>query len=111
MDIPIPKLIGRQAARGDFLIRWDEGHEGVYPARVLRLACPCAECREEMTGRRLLDARRVPDDIDGVRVELVGRYGIRIDWSDGHHTGIYTYEMLYEMCPCASCSAAKRPRG
>lgn len=106
-QIPIPKLIGRKAERGDFLIQWDAGHEGIYRARMLRLACPCAACREEMTGRPLLDPARVPEDIDGVAVELVGQYGIRIDWSDGHNTGIYTYEMLRRMCPCEKCAAER----
>jgi DUF971 family protein len=42
-----------------------------------------------MTGRPLLDPARVPEDIDGLAVQLVGAYGIRIDWSDGHNTGIW----------------------
>ena len=105
---PIPKLIGRKAPRGDVLIKWDEGHEGVYPARMLRLACPCAACREEMSGRPLLDPTTVPEDIDGVQVQLVGQYGIRIDWSDGHNTGIYPYEYLLQLCPCERCQGEKR---
>ena len=110
-EIPIPKLIGRKAERGDFLIQWNAGHEGIYPARMLRLACPCAACREEMTGRPLLDPARVPGDIDGLAVQLVGAYGIRIDWSDGHNTGIYTYEMLRRMCPCEKCAAERGATG
>ncbi len=94
-----------------FLIQWDAGHEGIYPARMLRLACPCAACREEMTGRPLLDPARVPEDIDGVAMQLVGQYGIRIDWSDGHNTGIYTYEMLRRMCPCEKCAAERGATG
>jgi len=35
-----------------------------------------------------------------LKVSLVGAYAIRIDWSDGHSTGIYTYEFLWEICPC-----------
>ena len=99
----IPLLIGRKAPRGDVLIRWDDDHEGVYPARMLRLACRCAACLEEMTGRPLLDPGTVPADIDGAAIHFVGQYGIRIDWSDGHNTGIYTYEMLYRLCPCEDC--------
>ena len=37
-------------------------------------------------------------------VEPVGSYAIRIHWSDGHNTGIYSYEHLRKICPCAECS-------
>lgn len=86
-------------------IRWDtDGHLGVYPARALRLACPCAGCVEEMTNRPLLDPATVPDDIAPVAVELVGAYAIRVRWSDGHATGLYTFELLLANCPCAACA-------
>ena len=41
-------------------------------------------------------------------VEAVGGYAIRIDWSDGHNTGIYSFDHLRRICPCAECRA-KRP--
>jgi DUF971 family protein len=41
-----------------------------------------------------------------VSVALVGAYGIKIQWSDGHSTGIYTFERLLESCPCPRCAAA-----
>jgi DUF971 family protein len=34
----------------------------------------------------------------------VGRYAIRFHWSDGHSTGIYTFEHLRELCPCPICA-------
>jgi DUF971 family protein len=34
----------------------------------------------------------------------VGRYAIRFHWSDGHSTGIYTFEQLRELCPCPICA-------
>lgn len=90
------------------LIEWDAGgHQGVYPARGLRLACRCAACVEEMTGRPLLDPGSVPEEIRPVQVALVGAYGLRILWSDGHGTGIYTFDLLRASCPCADCSAAR----
>lgn len=90
------------------LIEWDRtGHRALYPARWLRLACACAECVEELSGRRLLDPERVPADIRPVAVALVGGYGLRIDWSDGHNTGIYTFERLRQDCPCPRCAARK----
>lgn len=99
---PVPKRIQR---REDGLwIDWDgAGHEALYPARALRLACPCAGCVEEMTGRPILDPDRVPQDVSPVTVALVGAYGIRVLWSDGHGTGIYTFERLRADCPCPRC--------
>ena len=38
------------------------------------------------------------------RAELVGHYALQIFWSDGHSTGIYTFEYLRGLCPCPYCS-------
>jgi DUF971 family protein len=102
-NLPIPHAINR---RDDgILIEWDEGgHAGFFPAHSLRVACPCAGCVEEMSGRPLLDAATVPPDIRPVSLQLVGAYGLRVNWSDGHGTGIYTFEQLLRRCPCPSCS-------
>jgi ATP-binding protein involved in chromosome partitioning len=97
-NLPVPIAIHRTDEA--ITITWEEGHVGVYPARDLRLACPCAVCKEEMTGRALLDPATLPEDIAPLKVELVGAYAIKIVWSDGHDTGIYTYEHLLSMCPC-----------
>lgn len=104
---PGPRRVPHAIERRDagVAIDWDGvGHHAVFPARDLRLACPCAQCVQEMTGRPLLDPARVPADVRPVRLELVGAYGVRIDWSDGHSTGIYTYDRLAAICPCARCS-------
>lgn len=47
-----------------------------------------------MSGRALLDPMVVPPDVRPVHLVLVGTYGLRIHWSDGHATGIYTFEFL-----------------
>lgn len=87
-------------------IEWaPAGHEALYPARALRLDCRCAACVEEISGRPLLDAAAVPADVRPVTVALVGGYGLRIRWSDGHDTGIYTFEQLRAACPCGSCAS------
>lgn len=59
-----------------------------------------------MTGRPLLNPARVPDGVRPLAVELVGAYGIRVRWSDGHATGIYTFGRLRASCPCARCAPA-----
>jgi ATP-binding protein involved in chromosome partitioning len=102
MPLPIPHAINR---RDDgILIEWDtQGHQGFFPAHALRLACPCAGCVEEISGRPLLDPGRVPPDIRPVSLALVGAYGLRVQWSDGHSTGIYTFEQLLRLCSCVRC--------
>lgn len=95
---PLPQAIHR--ADDAITITWTPGHLGVYPARTLRLACPCAMCVEEMSGQPLLDPATVGDDVRPLKLSLVGAYAIRIDWSDGHNTGIYPYELLWKLCPC-----------
>ena len=102
---PIPKSIAREP--GGVLIEWDAaGHAWLYPARELRLACPCAACVEEMTGRRLLRPEAVAADVRPDALSLVGAYGLRIRWSDGHDTGIYTFELLRARCGCPRCRPA-----
>jgi ATP-binding protein involved in chromosome partitioning len=106
MPTPIPHAITR---RDDGIqVEWDRvGHQAFYPARALRLACPCAACVEELSGRRLLDPATVPADIRPISLALVGAYGLKVRWSDGHDTGIYTFERLLAACPCPACSAAR----
>jgi len=77
-----------------FRIRWNDGRVDDYGARQLRLACPCASCVEEGTGRALLDPATVRDDILLLGAELVGRYALTFMWSDGHKTGIFAWPML-----------------
>jgi ATP-binding protein involved in chromosome partitioning len=60
-----------------------------------------------MSGRPLLDPGTVPMQVRPVSVELVGAYGIRIHWSDGHSTGIYTFERLLLSCPCQRCTPSQ----
>ncbi len=103
---PMPHAITR---RDDGLeIEWVPGvHVALYGARALRLACPCAECVEEMSGRPILDPATVPLDVRPEQVALVGAYGLRVRWSDGHGTGIYTFDWLRKACPCDACTAAR----
>ena len=103
--VPVPVEIGRANAH-DVKIRWQDGHESVYMARELRLACPCAGCIDEMTGAVRLIASSIAQTVHPVKIALTGRYAISITWSDGHNTGIYTFEKLRQLCPCGKCRVA-----
>ena len=94
----------RQAGPRELAIRWADGAESVYDVRDLRLACSCAHCIDEWTGRQRLDAASVPADVRPQRIEAVGRYALQIEWSDGHNTGIYPYERLRELADRAAAA-------
>lgn len=74
-------------------IGWSDGSRHLDP-RELRLACRCAACRDELTGKALLDPAKVPLDVVPVRIWSVGNYALGIAFSDGHDSGIYTFEAL-----------------
>ena len=75
-------------------VLWADGRAGTFDVRDLRLACPCAQCVEELSGRALLDPGTVRPDVAPVTLTSVGSYGITIKWNDGHSTGIYSFENL-----------------
>lgn len=76
-------------------IRWSNGEETVVPYVELRFHCRCAVCIDEWTRERRMTREQVRQDIRPLHVESVGRYAVKIDWNDGHRTGIYTFELLY----------------
>lgn len=80
-------------ARG-LRIVWSDGREALYPWPLLRRACPCAACREEWTGRQVLDPASVPETIMALGVNRIGAYALQVNFSDGHSTGIYTFPYL-----------------
>jgi ATP-binding protein involved in chromosome partitioning len=78
-------------------IAWKDGQVTTLAARGLRLACPCASCVDEMTGRPLLDPGSVAEDVSIVDTDLVGRYAFQFKFSDEHDTGIFTFPNLRAM--------------
>lgn len=73
----------------------------VFPLRFLRKHCPCAGCKGErdLLGRTLLPVLKTTHDgpITATGGELVGNYALRISWSDGHDTGIYSWKYLRQL--------------
>lgn len=82
------------------LIAWSDGQRRHYRFRELRDSCPCATCREKRNAPAeaapmfniLSDADVQPLKISGMKP--VGNYAYSIEFSDGHDTGIYTFEFL-----------------
>jgi len=82
---------------GEIGIVWDDGQETYYDSHALRCACGCASCVDEVTGRKVLQDDRVPKDVRVQEILPVGNYGVAIVWSDGHDTGIYTFDRLRQL--------------
>ena len=99
-DTPLRPARVAPFPNGELGIVWEDGHESYFPGHFLRCACPCATCVDEMSGKKLLRDGGVPEDVGVAKLEPTGNYGIRIVWSDGHSTGIYTFEHLRRICPC-----------
>jgi DUF971 family protein len=84
---------------------FDNGEEYQVPYLDLRFECPCANCVDEITGQRTLKRGSIKPDIKPMKVEPVGRYAIHIKWSDGHSTGMYHFDRLYEIAKKSRTSA------
>jgi DUF971 family protein len=93
-DAPLRPARVTPFPNGELGIVWEDGHESYLAGRLLRCACPCAMCVDEMSGKKLLRDDRIPQDVRIAKLEPTGNYGVRIVWSDGHSTGIYTFENL-----------------
>lgn len=78
-------------------VLWNNGEETLIPFIELRFQCKCAECVDEWTRERKLKKSNIKPDIKPMSVELVGRYAVQIQWSDGHKAGIYPFELLYNI--------------
>ena len=86
------QLIGPEVA-----IRWDDGAESFITFATLRAASPSAEVKGERDIFGTVYGGEAPRDYRGVEVtgwERVGNYALRFDFSDGHRTGLYGYELL-----------------
>ncbi len=98
-----PLQVGPDEDGTHLRIEWADGHRSDFPPRLLRIACACAGCVDELTGRQILREEDVPADVAPLTIEYVGRYALRFDWSDGHATGIFPFAYLRGLCPCAGC--------
>lgn len=82
---------------GALSVQWPDGSETVLPNRAVRLACRCANCIDENSGEPLLDPEKVPEKVSAEAIQPLGNYAVSIAWSDGHATGIYSWEHLREI--------------
>jgi len=99
-------------------IAWADGHSSHFDFPYLRENCPCATCNDERLKKESLgeaspafaSSPALPMFKPKARAQSatpVGQYAIQLSFSDGHSTGIYSYEHLRSICPCAECAAQR----
>ena len=116
-ELPVNSERGqlRWISESELGIDWQDGHVSAYALPYLRKSCPCAMCKVEdvhglglKKGIRLRPRPPVTSGLQVMAVEPVGRYAIQFVWSDGHRTGLYSYDYLKELCECAQCQATRK---
>lgn len=101
-----PKHLDLDRTKG-LTVQWRDGTESFYPVDHLRRYSPSAEARElreelERNPLAVLPTHSASDGpLEAVDAELVGSYAVRIRFSDGHDTGLYTWNYLRSIDPNA----------
>jgi DUF971 family protein len=103
-------------------VTWQDGRVCTYSISYLRTMCPCASCKTvregtsggpptqvsapaapEPTKRKSLHLTILPGNyaqpLSAVSAQLVGNYALKIEWSDQHASGIYSFEYLRKISP------------
>ena len=86
-----------EESNSELTITWSDGKEASFDAAGLRRSCPCATCVNEWTGEKMLVDSSISDDIEFKHISIVGRYALSFHFSDGHDTGIFSFNFLHQL--------------
>ena len=84
---------------GTLKILWSDKTSNEYDVRKLRYNCACAKCVNEWNGERIIKLESIAKNMKPVKIDSVGNYAIKITWTDGHDSGIYSYKNLKNILP------------
>ncbi|HEY2811501.1 MAG TPA: DUF971 domain-containing protein [Rhabdochlamydiaceae bacterium] len=91
----IRKIFQRDQYR--FTIEWTDGRISHYKLSDVQRQCLCAQCRDEMTGRSLISPALVDEEVGAVEIVNVGRYALKITFTNGCSRGIYSFALLRQL--------------
>ena len=95
-EYPEPIEVRLEKGARRITIDWDDSHASAYPFDYLRSWCPCANCQGHAPESKYLNLHGQ----EMVQLDAVGNYALSPTWADGHNTGIYSFRLLRELCPC-----------
>jgi DUF971 family protein len=93
--VPQPTAITLHQASRVLEIGFDDGHVFRLPCEYLRVYSPSAEVRGHGPGQEVLQVGK--RDVGITAIESVGHYALRPSFSDGHDSGIFSWDYLYEL--------------
>ncbi|HTN28324.1 MAG TPA: DUF971 domain-containing protein [Burkholderiales bacterium] len=94
MDSPQPTEIKLHQKSRVLEISFDDGRAFRLPYEFLRVHSPSAEVRGHGPGQEVLQTGK--RNVEITRAEPVGSYAVQLCFSDGHETGIYSWDLLYQ---------------
>ena len=92
--IPPPTEIKLHQKSRVLEIAFADGARFRLPCEFLRVYSPSAEVRGHGPGQEVLQTGK--KEVEIARIEPVGQYAVQLHFSDGHDTGIYSWDLLYD---------------
>ena len=89
-----PEDIRLSKAKNSLFVKFDNGYEVTLTAELLRVESPSAEVQGHGSGQKTTPAGKA--NVTIVAIEPVGNYAIRISFSDGHDTGLFSWDILHD---------------
>ena len=94
-DTPSPQAITLHGASRVLEVGFSDGSTFRIPFELMRVYSPSAEVRGHGPGQEVLQTGK--QHVDILSLEPVGSYAVQPHFSDGHATGIYSWDYLYEI--------------
>ena len=94
-ETPVPTGIVVHAKSRALEVQYADGSSYRIPFELMRVYSPSAEVRGHGPGQETLQTGK--RDVSIVSIEGVGNYALQPTFSDGHATGIYSWDLLYEL--------------
>ncbi len=88
-----PEEIRLSKSKDSLFVKFDNGYETTLSAELLRVESPSAEVQGHGVGQKKTPAGKA--EVTILALEPVGNYAIRISFSDGHDTGLFSWDILY----------------
>lgn len=94
-DTPVPTDIKLHRVSRRLEIRYANGEHFELPCEYLRVFTPSAEAKGHGVGQEVLQVGK--RDVNIEAIEPVGNYALKFVFSDGHDTGLYSWDLLYNL--------------